>query len=178
MSFASIGVKEVAQRIQAGQKLRLVDVRSPAEFRSVHATVATNLPLDRVAPAAVESALGPTTTENPIYVICKAGGRSRKACELLDSGGMTNIVNVEGGTDAWIAAGLPVERGAATIPVDGQVRLLMGGLIALGAILAATAHPAWIWLSGALGAALVISGVTGWCGIAVVMAKMPWNQRE
>lgn len=55
--------------------------------------------------------LGPTSADKPLYVICKAGGRSRSACELLTSAGMTNIINVDGGTDAWIAAGLPVEHG-------------------------------------------------------------------
>jgi rhodanese-related sulfurtransferase len=177
MSFASTTVKELEQEVRSGKPLRLLDVRTPAEFGSVHATVAKNLPLDRVSPAAVEAILGPTTADCPLYVICKAGGRSRKACDNLAAAGMTNLINVDGGTDAWVSAGLPVERGAFMIPVEGQVKALIGALAILGAVLASYAHPAWIWLSGAAGAAMLISGITGFCGIAAVFAKMPWNQR-
>jgi rhodanese-related sulfurtransferase len=147
------------------------------EFRSVHATVAKNLPLDKVNAAAVQELLGATDTSNPLYVICKSGGRSRKACEALTAAGVTSIVNVEGGTDAWARCGLPVERGGYSITVDGQVRIIMGSLVILSVILSRTVDPNWIWLSAFIGAALIFVGLTNWCGLALVIAKMPWNQR-
>ena len=112
----------------------------------------------------------------PLYVICKSGGRSRQACEKFIKAGFTNVVNVEGGTTACIEAGLPVVRGKKAISLERQVRIAAGSLVLLGAIGSYAFHPALIWLSAFVGAGLVFAGITDTCGMGMLLARMPWNQ--
>lgn len=89
----------------------LVDVRMTDEFNEIRAAGARNMPLDTLDPAAVvRSRVAPP--DEPLYFICAVGARSAWACELMTAAGCNNVVNVEGGTQAWFEAGLPVERGA------------------------------------------------------------------
>lgn len=152
--------------------IAILDVRTPAEFASVHAETAFNVPLDRLNPSEfMQSRSG----DSPLYVICKSGGRSRTACEKFMAAGFPNVVNVEGGTDSWDAAGLPVNRGEKQIlPLDCQVRIAAGGLVVLGSLLSFLA-PAWALLAAFIGAGLIYSGMTNTCAVASVFAKMPWN---
>jgi rhodanese-related sulfurtransferase len=109
MAIASITVQEVAALRQQGQAADLLDVRTPAEYQAVHAEGARLVPLQTLTyDAAIAERPAPA---EPLYVICKSGGRSLQACTKLAAGGL-NAVNVAGGTDAWVAAGLPVVRGA------------------------------------------------------------------
>lgn len=95
------------------QLVEVIDVRTPDEFRDVHATIARSVPMDTIDPhALVESRLLPA--EQPLYFICHLGGRSGRVCTAMMTAGYSNVVNVEGGTDAWLGAGLPVERNEAS----------------------------------------------------------------
>lgn len=152
----------------------LVDVRTPAEYRTVHATLARSVPLDRLDPAAISAAR--ERPGEPLYVICASGARGRKACEAFAAAGFPGVVNVEGGTKAWEAAGLPVVRGKATISLERQIRIIAGSLVVLGVALGAAVSP---WLSGLsafVGAGLVFAGVTDICPMAMGLSRMPWNQ--
>ncbi len=93
----------------------LIDVRTPAEFGDTRASFARNIPLDRLDPKAVMAAKGADSSK-PIYLICKSGGRSSQACKKFLDAGFQNVVDVEGGTLAWDAAGLPVIRGKKRCP--------------------------------------------------------------
>jgi rhodanese-related sulfurtransferase len=87
-------------------------------------------------------------------------------------------VVVEGGTEAWIAAGLPVDRGTVTaISLERQVRIAAGALVLLGVLLGWLVHPAFFGLSGFVGAGLVFAGITDFCGMGLLLARMPWNNR-
>jgi rhodanese-related sulfurtransferase len=157
---------------------QIIDVRTPAEYAQVHAEGAHPVPLDRLDPAAVMSAReGPT--DDPIYVICKTGGRAAKACEKFHAAGFTNVFCVEGGTDAWERAGLPVVRGTrAAMSLERQVRVAAGSLVLLGVALGWQVHAAFHLLSAFVGAGLVFAGVTDWCGMGMLIAKMPWNRTD
>jgi rhodanese-related sulfurtransferase len=98
------------------------------------------------------------------------------ACEKLQAAGYTNVVNVEGGTKAWDEAGLPVVRGQKAISLERQVRIAAGTLVLIGALLGYFAHPYWIGLSAFVGAGLIFAGVTDTCGMAMLLARMPWNR--
>jgi hypothetical protein len=89
---------------------------------------------------------------------------------------LATVQNVEGGTEACVALGLPVVRGRQAISLERQVRITAGSLVLIGAILAWLVHPAFIALSGLIGAGLVFSGVTDTCGMGLLLARMPWNQ--
>lgn len=84
---------------------------------------------------------------------------------------------LEGGVDAWEKAGLPVERTPGPLPMFRQIQIGAGGLVLLGVVGSAVWHPMF-WLSAFVGAGLVFAGITGHCGLAMLLARMPWNQKK
>lgn len=158
--------------------LPVLDVRTPVEFAEVHVPQARNEPLDQFDPRAL-LATGGLSKERPVYLLCRSGGRASKAAEKLAKEGLDNAVVVEGGTLAWIEAGLPVNRGAAkVISLERQVRIAAGALVLAGVLLACFVHPYFIGLSAFVGAGLVFAGITDWCGMGLLLAKLPWNSRK
>jgi rhodanese-related sulfurtransferase len=174
MNTVTISPKQLHETVQAGEAVDLIDVRTPAEFREVHVGFARNQPLDQLD--AVQIAAAHAGASQPIYLICRSGSRGRQACEKFLSVGYSNIINVEGGTQAWEQAGLPVIRGAKTMSLERQVRIAAGSLVLLGAILGWFVHSAFIGLSAFVGAGLVFAGITDTCGMGMILARMPWNQ--
>lgn len=170
---ATIHPGQLAELRKAGKRVDLIDVRTPVEFREVHVEFARNVPLDRLDPQAVKAAHN--GSGDPLYVICRSGNRARQACEKLAAAGLS-VVNVEGGTQAWDAAGLPVVRGQKAISLERQVRIIAGSLVLAGSILALTVHPYFAGLAAFVGAGLVFAGVTDICGMAILLGRMPWNQ--
>jgi rhodanese-related sulfurtransferase len=137
MSITTIGPRRLAELCQGG-KTDLLDVRTPVEFRQLHAADARNVPLDRLDPAAVMQA---RHGDGPLYVICRSGSRGRQACEKFLAAGFPNVINIEGGTLAWAECGLPVVRGKKTIFLERQVRFAAGSLVLLGVLSAG-----WLFL--------------------------------
>ena len=174
MSVVTISPRQLAERHKS-TPVDLIDVRTPVEFREVHVEFARNVPLDRLDPAAVVQART-TGPDEPLYVICRSGSRGQMACEKLVAAGFTNIINIEGGTTACVEAGLPVVRGKKAISLERQVRIAAGSLVLLGVLLGFLVHPVLFGLSAFVGAGLVFAGVTGFCGMGLLLARMPWNQ--
>jgi len=175
---STISPQQLAELLTGDKPLKLIDVRTPAEFGEVHVTTARNLPLDRLDPAAVTAEAG---GDEPIYFICKSGGRSGKACEKLIAAGFTNVISVAGGTTACETAGLPVVRGRKAMSLERQVRIAAGALVFGGVLLAAfadndTLEAVGLGIAGFVGAGLVFAGVTDTCGMAMLISRMPWNQ--
>jgi len=112
---STISPQQLAELLTSDKPIRLIDVRTPAEFGEVHVTNAHNLPLDRLDAAAVTAE---ASGDEPIYFICKSGGRSGKACEKLIAAGFTNVISVAGGTTACETAGLPVVRGRKAMSLE------------------------------------------------------------
>jgi rhodanese-related sulfurtransferase len=175
-TLASIAPRELASKLTADARLTVIDVRTPAEFREVHATPACNLPLPDVSMKAL-AALGHKDPGSPIYVLCQSGKRAEAACGKLTAVGFAQVFVVAGGTEAWTAAGLPVTRGAGSaIGIERQVRIGAGALVGTGVVLSRVAHPDFIWLAAFVGAGLVFAGMTGFCGMGLLLAKAPWNR--
>ncbi len=169
----------LAERRRRGDAITLIDVRTPAEYGEVHVDFARNLPLDRLTANDITS----LRCDGPVYFVCKSGNRSGKACEKLIAAGVTNVVSVEGGTAACEAAGLPVTRGRKAMSLERQVRIVAGVMVAIGAALAAFGPEAPLnWkligagLAGFVGCGLAFAGMTDTCAMAMLIAKMPWNQ--
>lgn len=177
MNVQSISPARLAELCREGKAVELIDVRTPAEFREVHLEMARNVPLDRLDAAALMQSHNGAGNE-PVYVICRSGGRGRQACEQFAKAGFANVVNVEGGTQACIEAGLPVIRGQKTISLERQVRIAAGTLVLLGALMGWFVHPAFIGLAAFVGAGLVFAGITDTCGMGMILARMPWNQAD
>lgn len=172
MSVATIHPRQLDEQRRTGS-VDLIDVRTPAEFREVHVEFARNVPLDQIDPAVLTAGRNGA----PLYFICKSGSRGRKACEQMIAAGHANIVNVEGGTQACVAAGLPVVRGQKSMSLERQVRIAAGSLVLIGCVLAYFVHPYFLGLSAFIGAGLVFAGITDTCGMGMMLAKMPWNQK-
>lgn len=175
MSADTISPARLAELTKTGKRIDLIDVRTPVEFREVHLVQARNVPLDQLDPTAIMTARNGSAGE-PLYVVCKSGGRSQQACEKFLKAGFTNIVNVEGGTAACENAGLPVVRGKKAISLERQVRIAAGSLVLLGVTLGSFVHPYLFGLSAFVGAGLVFAGITDTCGMGMLLARMPWNQ--
>jgi rhodanese-related sulfurtransferase len=174
---ATISPQSLADLRRRGEPVTLVDVRTPAEFGEVHVVDARNVPLDRLDPRSLAAECG----SRPIYFVCKSGNRSRMACEKMHAAGFTDVISVDGGTTACDSAGLPVVRGRKAMSLERQVRIAAGLLVAAGAALAAfgpdaTWKAAGAGLAGFVGAGLVFAGITDTCGMAMLIARMPWNQ--
>ncbi len=173
-SISTISVTRLAE-LNAQQDLDIIDVRMPAEYQTVHAVVARNVPLDTLNPEAIMQDRN-GTADQPLYVICQSGTRSRSACERFVAAGFTNVVSVEGGTKSWDDAGLPVVRGKQSMSLERQVRIAAGCLVLLGTSLGAFVHPYILGLPAFVGAGLMFAGITDTCGMAMMLAKMPWNK--
>lgn len=158
---------------EKGNNITVLDVRSPAEFREIHLPDAKCVPLAEFDPTVLSSA----TSKESIYLICRTGDRSQKAHQRCIAAEVDNVLVVEGGLNAWEDAGLPVERGKKSVSLDRQVRIAAGTLVLLGAVLGLTVAPAFTALSAFVGAGLVFTGITDTCGMGLLLARMPWNQR-
>jgi rhodanese-related sulfurtransferase len=166
------------QRLLVSQPgLALLDVRTPLEFSEVHAASAFNVPLDELQPEALHAS-GRVAKEQPVYLICRTGNRATKAAEKFAKAGFENTVVIEGGTLAWEQAGLPVNRsGVKVISIERQVRIVAGSLVLAGVLLGWFVHPGFFGLSGFVGAGLVFAGVTDFCGMGLLLARLPYNKR-
>lgn len=174
-TISTISPRELERLRSQGKPVDLIDVRTPVEYREVHAEPARLVPLDALDPKAV-MATRDVAGDEPLYVICRSGNRARMACEKFLSAGFSNVVNVEGGTLAWEQEGLPVVRGKKAISLERQVRIAAGSLVVLGTALGAFVHLGFLGLSAFVGAGLVFAGITDTCGMGMLLAKMPWNR--
>ncbi len=172
----SISASRLSELIASGKNIELIDVRTPAEFREVHVTVARNEPLNRLDPQAI-LASRKGSGEEPLYVICRSGARGKQACETLSAAGVRHVVNIEGGTMACAAIGIPVVRGPKTIPLNCQVQIITGLLVTLGsALVILTGNQNWLAIPAVMGAGLIFSGLTNTCAMGSMLSVMPWNQ--
>ena len=163
------------QRLAQEFAVEIIDVRTPGEFAAAHVPRASLIPLDQLDAAAFLEARGQQS--KPIYVLCQTGGRARKAIEKFERAGFDHCVLVEGGTEAWIDAGLPVIRGASkALPLMRQVQITVGLVSAIGAALALAVNPWFAIIPLLMGCGLLFAGLTGTCGLALLLVKMPWNR--
>lgn len=167
--------KQLNQDLQSGKRVTLIDVRTPAEHGEIHLEGSTLMPLDRLDPAAVKSA---AEQAEACVLICRSGKRAEQAYQKLHSAGCENLVILDGGVNAWDEAGLPVNRGSKAMSLERQVRIAAGFMVLSGVILGTWVHPGFYGISGFVGAGLMFAGITDWCGMAMILAKMPWNQRS
>ena len=104
MSVQEISVNDLVDLVESGSLV--IDVREPDEYASGHIPGAILVPLSTV----LENS-GEFLSEDTVFVVCRSGGRSMQACELLHDNGIVNVVNVAGGTMGWISLGNEVVTG-------------------------------------------------------------------
>ena len=171
----SVGPQELHELLAGGSAAELLDVRTPGEFAAAHVPGAKLIPLDDLDAAAFCREHGADC--KPVYVLCQSGGRARKAIEKFNRAGFNNCVLVEGGTQAWIDAGLPVNRGESKVlPLMRQMQIAVGFISAVSSALALAVSPKFAVIPLLVGCGLLFAGLTGFCGLALLLAKMPWNR--
>jgi rhodanese-related sulfurtransferase len=164
---------KLQQLLAAQPSVPLIDVRTPMEFAEAHVPLARNVPLDELKPGSLS-----LPKDQPVYLLCRGGQRATKAAEKFSREGFAQPVVVEGGTQAWIAANLPLERSTVrVISLERQVRIVAGSLVLIGMILGWFVHRGFFGLSAFVGAGLVFAGVTDFCGMGLLLARLPWNKR-
>ena len=155
-----------------GPDTLFLDVRELVEYRQGHIASSVLLPLSEVDPVVVRRLV---REGQRCIVVCKAGVRAQKAAQILAAEGLGNLHVLEGGMDAWVAAGLPVKAGSGGISIQSQTRTIAGLMVIAGALLGIFVDKNWAYLSAFAGCGLILAGLTGWCGMSVLLSKMPWN---
>lgn len=157
----------------------VLDVRTSAEHAEKRLVCGhIHVPLDELQPRLIMSQQG-KTVDTPVYILCRSGGRARQAAEKFIAEGYQSVFVVEGGLAACIAGQHAVtgDLGAKSImSMERQVRVLAGAIIVLGAMMALTINPIFTVIPLLVGCGLVYSGTADWCGMAMLLAKAPWNQ--
>jgi len=156
-------------------ELAVIDVRTPGEYAAGHVPGAHNVPLDRLGEAV--DVLHRAGLRRDLVLVCGSGERSAQAQRRLAEQGV-EAANLAGGTDAWVLLGHDVHRAPearAVWPMERQVRFAAGSLVLAG-VVAGRRWPAARALSAGVAGGLVFSGVTGTCGMARVLAKLPFNR--
>ncbi len=156
------------------RKAVVIDVREPAEHHAENIEGTMLLPLSRLSRANL-----PASGEKKIVLHCHKGARGTTACQkLLAEDPSLEIYHLDGGIEAWRAAGFPVAvSGKPILPLDRQVQLTIGIILLATSLLGYGISHHFFLLAALIGVGLTIAGATGFCGLARLMAKMPWNQR-
>ncbi|GAB4214400.1 MAG: rhodanese-like domain-containing protein [Synechococcales cyanobacterium] len=156
-------------------RVTLIDVREPAEYAEERIPGAMNQPLSTFDPGQIPA----STPDHPVVLHCKMGSRSLRASTQLLASGWPHVLNLQGGIEAWKNAKLPVTRTPnAPISLMRQVQITAGSLVVTGTILGVLIHPGWLFLSGFVGAGLMFAGISNTCGLALLLARMPWNRGQ
>jgi rhodanese-related sulfurtransferase len=169
-----IDVNDLRARLQSQTPPQVLDVREFPEYVAGHLPAARCMPLSDIEVRA-------TTLDQaqPTVVLCRSGKRSKEAARRLEEMGFTDVLDLLGGTTAWEAAGFPLQREAGgPWSLERQVRLLAGFLVLCGVILSQTVAPAFVWLSAFIGAGLMFAAITDTCGMALLLARLPWNRQQ
>lgn len=172
MSLPTLSPLEAKRLLDEGATL--VDVREADEHARERIPGARNVALSDIDRAQFEA--GPNGV---LLFHCKSGMRTLGHAPLLaaKAGEGCEAYLVEGGLDAWRRAGLPIEKNAsAPLEMQRQVQIGAGAMALVGTLLGVTLHPGFLAVPAFVGAGLLVAGVTGFCGMARVLARMPWNR--
>lgn len=152
----------------------LVDVREPSEYAAQHIPGAVLVPLSRFSPAQI-----PVVQNKKLVLYCRSGNRSGQAAQRLFQAGFEDVTHLRCGLSDWAEQGLPLQVDkTAPISLMRQVQIVAGALMLTGTILGALVSPWFLLLSGFVGAGLIFAGVTDTCAMAMLLAKLPYNQRS
>ena len=166
-----ITVQKLKKEIDAGTTAQIVDVRTPSEYISERVAAAASVPLihfDQLAMSLDKS--------RDVYAMCRSGRRAEEFCHKMDALGY-RVFCVEGGLEAWLKQDFPVVRTPGQPwSLERQTRFASGMLVFAGVVLALTVHAGFIYLAGFIGLGLMYSAAANFCGMSLLLAKLPWNK--
>ena len=174
-STTTFGPDDLDRLRRRHPEVRMIDVRTPAEFASGHITGSYNVPLPDLAEHRHELTAGGS---GPVVLICRSGRRADTAAERLHDAGLDQVHVLDGGVLAWEGSGRPLAQvhGAGTWTLERQVRFTAGAIVT-AATLASIRWPAARFGAGALGLGLVVAAVTDTCAMGNLLARLPFNRR-
>ncbi|MFW0767311.1 rhodanese family protein [Trabulsiella odontotermitis] len=173
MTCTTLSPRDAETRIRQGAQL--IDIREADEYAREHIAQARLFPLSAIE----KGERLPLQAADEVIFHCQAGKRSSdNAAKLVAAAAPGKVWLMEGGIDAWKQAGLPTEEDKSQpLPLMRQVQIAAGVLILCGVILGYTVAEGFFLLSGFVGAGLLLAGMSGFCGMARLLAVMPWNRR-
>lgn len=164
--------KEVIKSEASNATVDFINVCTPGEYKERHIEGVRNIPLD-----SIENHLHELRNKQTIYIHCRSGNRGKQAIDTLTAAGVTaELVNVEGGLLAWQEAGYATGSHTKRLPIMRQVFIGAGALVLGGILLTHFVHYAFLLIPFGVSLGLLISGITGWCGMALLLGNMPWNK--
>lgn len=171
MSIISVSVTEAALMIKAGANL--VDIREIDEHKRTHIPGAHHFALSQLESKQPH-------LRGPIIFHCKGGNRTNvNAPRLLAASKASQIYLLDGGIEAWQAAGLPIATDRKQpIEIMRQVQIGAGTMVIAGVVMGAMLHPAFYGVSAFAGIGLAFAGVTGFCGMGRLLKHAPWNRNQ
>ena len=168
MTPTAIKPEEAERLIASGAKL--IDIRDADEHARERIAGAVNQPLARIEQFAPQS--------GPVIFHCRTGMRTQNNAERLAATSYSSPCYVlAGGIDSWRSSGRPtlVDK-SQPLEIMRHVQLVAGGLVLLGVLLGFLVSPNFFGLSAFVGAGLMMAGATGWCGMAKLLQRLPWNR--
>jgi rhodanese-related sulfurtransferase len=172
MSLRPIDPIDLKSRMDAGTAI-LIDIREPDEYAREHIVGARLVPLSGFDAHDLDNEHGRT-----VVFHCKSGNRTAAHASRILARGFAEARMLAGGLDAWKAAGLPLHQDrSAPLELQRQVQLGAGSLVVIGVVLGLTLSSWFIALSALVGVGLIFAGATGFCGMANVLKRLPWNRR-
>lgn len=167
-----IHTAQLLERIATPQAPRVLDVRSPAEFESLHIPGSYNVPLDTLREHGDELR---SHLEEDVVLVCRSGARAEQAEQALAAAGMPNVHVLDGGIVAWEGSGGAVNRGRQRWDLERQVRFVAGSLVAASG-LASMVVPQAKWLATAVGVGMTFAATTNTCAMGAALARLPFNR--
>ncbi|HEX3546820.1 MAG TPA: rhodanese-like domain-containing protein [Mycobacterium sp.] len=169
---AAVESCDLRELLESGTPPRLIDVRTPTEFETVHIRGAYNVPLNLLREHRDEIV---DHLDDDVVVVCRSGQRAGQAEQTLRAAGLANVHVLAGGITAWEANGFAVNRGAQRWDLERQVRLLAGSVV-LTSLLGSIAVPRVKWLAAGMGGGLTVAALTNSCAMGMLLSRLPYNR--
>jgi rhodanese-related sulfurtransferase len=173
-AISSTELRELLESTEPLKPLRILDVRTPAEFETAHIRGSHNVPLDVLDKHGSE-VVQQLDQDDDVVLVCKSGQRSAQAAALLHNAGLARGRVLDKGITDWEGRGFGVDRGVERWDLERQVRLLAGSLV-VASVVGSTAVPRLKWLAAAVGSGLAYAAITNTCAMATALAKLPYNR--
>lgn len=154
------------------EQVIFIDVREPEEFKYEHIEGAVNIPLSQLTCTNWESYQGKT-----VIFHCRSGTRTQMNGSALAATPCMQKYCLSGGISAWQAANLPTQKMTkAPVDVMRQMQFIVSIMIFMGILLGWSVSPYFLILALFAGAGLMVSAVTGFCGMVYILKLLPWNK--
>lgn len=172
--ISSVDVQTAKKWLDDGQAV-VVDVREPSEH------IYQNIPGSRLCSLDTLNDTYLQSTTKKVLLYCQSGVRSAHACrkilDEIDLNSASRIYTLEGGLEAWKAMDFPIQTNEkSSLPLTRQVHIVVGLCVMTLGLLGYIVHPSFALGAAFFGAGLMNAGLTGWCGLAKIIARMPWNR--